>query len=57
MLNPQRRPEEHVVIIGVPKEVKDNEYRVALTPEGACELTHLGHQVLVQASTSPPSRT
>ncbi len=36
------------VIVGVPKEVKDNEYRVALTPEGARELTHAGHRVLVQ---------
>jgi alanine dehydrogenase len=36
------------VIIGVPKEVKDNEYRVALTPEGARELTHAGHAVKVQ---------
>jgi len=36
------------VIIGVPKEVKDTEYRVALTPEGARELTHSGHQVLIQ---------
>src|SRR5207249_2983439 len=26
----------------------DNEYRVALTPEGARELTHAGHRVLVQ---------
>ena len=36
------------MIVGVPKEVKDNEYRVALTPEGARELTHSGHTVLVQ---------
>jgi alanine dehydrogenase len=36
------------VIVGVPKEVKDNEYRVALTPEGANELTAAGHQVLIQ---------
>ncbi len=36
------------MIIGVPKEVKDNEYRVALTPEGARELTHAGHRVLVE---------
>jgi alanine dehydrogenase len=36
------------VIVGVPKEVKDNEFRVALTPEGARELTAAGHQVLVQ---------
>jgi alanine dehydrogenase len=38
------------VIVGVPKEVKDNEFRVALTPEGARELTSAGHQVLVQES-------
>jgi alanine dehydrogenase len=36
------------VIVGVPKEVKDNEFRVALTPEGARELTAAGHRVLVQ---------
>jgi alanine dehydrogenase len=36
------------VIVGVPKEVKDHEYRVALTPEGARELARAGHRVLVQ---------
>jgi alanine dehydrogenase len=36
------------VIVGVPKEVKDNEYRVALTPEGTRELTRAGHQVLIE---------
>jgi len=36
------------VIVGVPAEVKDNEYRVALTPEGVRELTHSGHEVLLQ---------
>jgi alanine dehydrogenase len=36
------------VIVGVPKEVKDNEFRVALTPEGARELTHAGHRVLIE---------
>jgi alanine dehydrogenase len=36
------------MIIGVPKEVKDNEYRVALTPEGARELTAAGHRVLIE---------
>jgi alanine dehydrogenase len=40
--------EGEALLIGVPKEVKDNEYRVALTPEGARELTHNGHRVLVQ---------
>ena len=36
------------MIVGIPKEVKDNEFRVALTPEGARELTEAGHRVLVQ---------
>ncbi|MGZ5400064.1 MAG: alanine dehydrogenase, partial [Nocardioides sp.] len=34
--------------IGVPKEVKNHEYRVALTPVGVHELTQHGHDVLVQ---------
>ena len=34
--------------IGVPKEIKTHEYRVGLTPAGARELAHHGHQVLVQ---------
>ncbi|MEU8249541.1 alanine dehydrogenase [Nonomuraea sp. NPDC048916] len=34
--------------VGVPREVKDNEYRVALTPAGAHELVRHGHQVLVE---------
>jgi alanine dehydrogenase len=42
------RPGRGDMIIGVPKEVKDNEYRVALTPEGAREFTLAGHRVLVQ---------
>lgn len=36
------------MIIGVPKEVKKDEYRVSLLPVGAEELTHAGHQVLVE---------
>jgi alanine dehydrogenase len=36
------------VIVGVPREVKDTEHRVALTPEGARELVRAGHQVLVE---------
>lgn len=35
--------------IGIPTEVKDNEFRVAVTPVGVHELVELGHQVLVQA--------
>ena len=38
------------MIVGIPKEVKDNEYRVAATPEGARELVHAGHRVVVEAS-------
>ncbi len=36
------------MIIGVPKEVKNNENRVGLTPAGVKELTKLGHTVYVQ---------
>ena len=37
------------MIVGVPKEVKSDEYRVALIPVGAEELRRAGHRVLVQA--------
>jgi alanine dehydrogenase len=36
------------VIVGVPREIKDNEYRVAVTPAGVRELTVAGHEVLVE---------
>jgi alanine dehydrogenase len=36
--------------IGVAKEIKPQEYRVALTPAGARELVQHGHEVLVEAS-------
>ncbi len=36
------------MIIGVPKEIKDHEYRVALTPAGAQQLVQMGHHVLVE---------
>jgi len=35
--------------IGIPRELKEGERRVALTPKGAKELVEAGHQVLVQA--------
>src|ERR1700722_663368 len=35
--------------IGVPKEVKIDEYRVAMIPVGVEELTRAGHKVLIQA--------
>jgi alanine dehydrogenase len=35
--------------IGIPTEIKSDEYRVAVTPAGVREMTEHGHQVLVQA--------
>ena len=36
--------------IGLPKEIKDNEYRVGLTPAGVNALVNAGHEVFVQKS-------
>ncbi len=36
--------------ISVPKEVKNNEYRVAITPAGVHELTAHGHEVFIESS-------
>ena len=38
------------MIIGIPKEIKNNENRVGLTPSGTKELTKRGHRVFVQAT-------
>ena len=35
--------------VGVPKEIKNNEYRVGLVPSSVAELVHHGHEVLVEA--------
>ena len=35
--------------VGIPKEVKNHEYRVAITPAGVHELVRGGHQVVIQA--------
>ncbi|WP_448060489.1 alanine dehydrogenase [Cellulomonas hominis] len=35
--------------VGIPAEIKNHEYRVALTPAGAYQLVRAGHEVLVQA--------
>ncbi|MCY9657047.1 alanine dehydrogenase [Paenibacillus chondroitinus] len=40
---------EQLFVIGVPKEIKNNENRVALTPGGATTLIMAGHKVLVEA--------
>lgn len=37
------------MLIGVPREIKPDEYRVALTPAGTEALTAAGHQVLIEA--------
>jgi len=36
--------------VGVPKEIKNHEYRVGLTPESVAELTHAGHDVRVETN-------
>lgn len=36
------------MLVGVPKEIKNHEYRVGLTPLSVAELTHAGHKVMVQ---------
>ncbi len=47
--------------VGVPTEITPDEYRVAITPAGARELTEHGHEVLIQSgagagSTIPDAR-
>ncbi|GAB4447972.1 MAG: alanine dehydrogenase [Anaerolineae bacterium] len=44
------------MIIGVPKEIKDNEYRVSMTPGGIHQLVEHGHTVLVEKSAGAGSR-
>ena len=36
------------MIVGVPKEIKNNEYRVGLTPKSVDEITSIGHDVYVE---------
>ncbi|OOP66133.1 hypothetical protein BWZ43_22605, partial [Heyndrickxia oleronia] len=35
------------MIIGVPKEIKNNENRVAMTPAGVVHLLNAGHKVII----------
>jgi alanine dehydrogenase len=37
------------VLVGIPREVKNNEYRVAITPAGVHELVRNGHQVVIES--------
>src|SRR5262245_47957944 len=41
---------ERPVLVGVPKEIKDHEYRVGLVPSTVRELTAKGHGVLVESN-------
>jgi alanine dehydrogenase len=41
--------------IGIPKEIKNHEYRVALTPEGARALTEAGHRVSLETGAGAAS--
>ena len=34
--------------VGIPKELKNHEYRVAITPSGVHELVRAGHEVFVE---------
>src|SRR5207247_9460292 len=38
------------MLIGVPREIKRDEYRVALLPVGVEELTRAGHKVLIESN-------
>jgi alanine dehydrogenase len=38
------------MMIGVPKEIKDHEYRVSVTPDGVRALRQAGHEVLLESS-------
>src|SRR5580658_1546379 len=46
---------EQIMIIGVPKEIKDNEARVGITPAGVKALTEIGHKVLVETQAGAQS--
>ncbi len=38
------------MLVGIPKEIKNHEYRVGLTPESASEVIHNGHQAIVESN-------
>ena len=38
------------MLVGIPKEIKDNEYRVGLAPESVREMVSQGHQVIVETN-------
>jgi alanine dehydrogenase len=48
LTGPSSQQGGEIMIVGIPKEIKNNEYRVGMTPSSVRELTSRGHQVLVQ---------
>ena len=51
------RPGGHVepLVVGVPREIKPEEHRVAITPDGVRELLHAGAEVLIEAGAGADS--
>ena len=43
------------VKVGIPSEIKSDEYRVSMTPAGVRELTERGHEVLIQSGAGAAS--
>src|SRR5258705_7642909 len=48
-MEPAARRKGPKVKVAIPREVKNHEYRVAITPAGVNEFTRSGHEVIVQA--------
>src|SRR3954470_2379312 len=44
------------LVVGVPKEIKDNENRVSVQPDGVADLLYAGHRVLVESGAGVGSR-
>ena len=44
------------LVVGVPKEIKDNENRVSVQPDGVADLVYAGHRVLVESGAGVGSR-
>lgn len=53
--SPTAPPLARPLVVGVPAEVKNNENRVAITPDGVRELSHRGVEVLVEAGAGASS--
>tara|TARA_B100000780_G_C20978403_1_gene390862 strand:- start:673 stop:828 length:156 start_codon:yes stop_codon:yes gene_type:complete len=45
------------MIIGIPKEIKNNESRVGITPAGVFELTKRNHKVYIQTEAGKKKRS